>query len=146
MADYQALIRFLLQPLLENLQALTLDAEITGGGSRVLVRIFLDPDDKGRLIGKGGRVLQAVRSVVQAAALNAGQAVRLEVYDPHPSRGSAEGVSGRDFHRDDQDAHHPMEHSHGHMGDNRDRHDSHRRDTRHDRPRRSPPPPIRRNP
>ena len=41
----------------------------------------LDPTDVGRIIGKSGRTINAIRSLMQAGSAKAGKFTRLEVID-----------------------------------------------------------------
>ena len=41
----------------------------------------LDPTDVGRIIGKSGRTINAIRSLIQAGSAKAGKFTRLEVID-----------------------------------------------------------------
>ncbi len=84
MPDYAALVRFLVEPLLEKPDALRTDCETNAKGDRVWVRVAFDAADKGRVFGRGGRTIQAIRTVVQTAALNSSQTVHFDVYDPNP--------------------------------------------------------------
>ena len=82
--DYHALINFLLKPLLSHPDALRVDFE-SGKSDRLWVRVAFDPEDRGIVFGKGGRTVQAIRTVVMATAQEAGQSVRFEVFDPTPN-------------------------------------------------------------
>ena len=88
MPDYNALICFLLKPLLAHPEALRVDFESNSKGDRLWIRVAFDPEDRGRIFGKGGRTIQAVRTIVMAAAEEAGHWARLEVFDPNPNTGS----------------------------------------------------------
>ena len=85
MPDYNALISFLLKPLLAHPDALRVDFESNSKSDRVWIRVAFDPEDRGRIFGKGGRTIQAVRTVVMTAAAEAGHSARLEVFDPNPN-------------------------------------------------------------
>lgn len=85
MPDYNALISFLLKPLLTHPEALRVDFESNSKSDRVWIRVAFDPEDRGRIFGKGGRTIQAVRTVVMTAAEEAGHSARFEVYDPTPN-------------------------------------------------------------
>lgn len=85
MPDYNALISFLLKPLLTYPEALRVDFESNRQGDRIWIRVAFDKEDRGRIFGKGGRTIQAVRTVVMAAAEEAGHWVRFEVFDPTPN-------------------------------------------------------------
>lgn len=83
--DYAGLVRFLLLPLLEHGEALRIDCELLPTVNRVWVRVAFEEEEKGRVLGRHGRNLQAIRTVVMAAARGAGQVVHLELYNPHPT-------------------------------------------------------------
>jgi len=82
--DYNALINFLLKPLLRHPDALRVDFE-SSKSDRLWVRVAFAPEDRGIVFGKGGRTVQAIRTVVMATAQEAGQNVRFEVFDPTPN-------------------------------------------------------------
>jgi predicted RNA-binding protein YlqC (UPF0109 family) len=82
--DYPALIKFLLEPLLNSPDALRLDCETNSKGDRIRVRVAFDAADKGRVLGRNGRTLQAIRTVVNTTAQSANQVVHLDVYDSNP--------------------------------------------------------------
>lgn len=85
--DYENLIRFLIQPFLESPDALRLDCETSPNKTRVWVRLAFEGVDKGRVFGRGGRNIQAIRTVLSAIAQLAGQSIHLEVYGSPSSTG-----------------------------------------------------------
>jgi len=95
--DYLALLTFLIQPFLDSSDSLKLDCETSPRTGRVLVRLAIEGEDKGKVFGRGGRNLQAVRTVVQTAAESVGQTIHIEVY------GSQAG--GRTGDRGDEPGH-----------------------------------------
>lgn len=80
MPDYAALVRFLVQPFLESPNSLKVDCEIIPSKPRVWIRVAFEGEDKGRVFGRGGRNIQAIRTVIEAAAKAAGQSVYLDIY------------------------------------------------------------------
>jgi len=48
----------------------------------VVLEISVAPDDAGLLIGRGGRTINAVRSVMRAASIRAEKRVLVDVVDP----------------------------------------------------------------
>jgi predicted RNA-binding protein YlqC (UPF0109 family) len=76
MPDYNALISFLLKPLLTYPEALRVDFESNSKSDRVWIRVAFNPEDRGRVFGKGGRTIQAVRTVVMTAAQEFGHSAR----------------------------------------------------------------------
>lgn len=53
--------------------------EQTRGRNNVQINLSVAKADMGRVIGKGGRVANALRSVVRIAAIKRGQRVNLEI-------------------------------------------------------------------
>jgi uncharacterized protein len=83
--DYIALVKFLIEPLLSHPSALSLDCEKNSAGDRLRIRIAFDAADKGRVVGRNGRTIQAIRTVVMTTAQSVNQVVQLDVYDPNPN-------------------------------------------------------------
>ncbi len=52
--------------------------EVSGSHS-VVLELHVAPDDVGRVIGKGGRVANAMRNLLRVAALRDGKRVNLEI-------------------------------------------------------------------
>ncbi len=46
---------------------------------RLIVRLTVAEDDMGRVIGRGGRVAQAMRSLLKVAAIRSGEHVSLDI-------------------------------------------------------------------
>ncbi|MEH1790632.1 KH domain-containing protein [Nostoc sp.] len=78
--NYVELVRFLVQPFLESPETLSVDCEISQVLKRVWVRIAFESTDKGKVFGRGGRNIQAIRTVIAAAAAAAGQSTYLDIY------------------------------------------------------------------
>jgi predicted RNA-binding protein YlqC (UPF0109 family) len=47
--------------------------------NRVVIKLEVAADDKGRIIGREGRVAEAIRTLLRVAATKAGVRVRLEI-------------------------------------------------------------------
>lgn len=105
--DYLGLADFLLKPFLEFPESLSLDCEQLNNNQRVWIRAAFESSDKGRVFGRGGRNIQAIRSVLSTAAKIAGQSLYLEVYggddeiEPHSYLGREDDSfkRGRRRHR-----------------------------------------------
>ncbi|BAY67572.1 RNA-binding protein [Nostoc sp. PCC 7120 = FACHB-418] len=69
-----------MQPFLEAPESLSVDCEISPTLKRAWVRIAFESVDKGKVFGRGGRNIQAIRTVISAAAELAGQSVYLDIY------------------------------------------------------------------
>ena len=46
---------------------------------RIIVRLEVAPDDKGKVIGRQGRVAQAIRQLIRVAAVKQGTRATLEI-------------------------------------------------------------------
>lgn len=91
--DFIGLVRFLVCPLLETPDALSIDCEVNPNRSKVWIRVAFQEDDRGRVFGRGGRNIQAIRTVVEATAKLVDWSAHLDVYgEPdHHATGEHEG-------------------------------------------------------
>jgi len=74
-ADASELVRFMAQALVANVDAVAV-AEVDGGRT---LELETSPDDRGRVIGRQGRVAKAMRAVLAASGVGAD--LRLEIVD-----------------------------------------------------------------
>lgn len=81
--DYEGLIRFLVEPFLEAPDSLRVDCEMSSSRPKIWVRLAFEGSDKGRVFGRGGRNIQAIRTVLMAVAQLAGYSAHLEIYGSH---------------------------------------------------------------
>lgn len=79
--DYSGLVQFLVQPFLELPESLRVDCEQANNNQRVWIRLAFEGTDKGRVYGRGGRNIQAIRAVLETAAVVAGQFLYLDIYE-----------------------------------------------------------------
>ncbi|MBL1211175.1 KH domain-containing protein [Geminocystis sp. GBBB08] len=79
--DYDGLVRFLIEPLLESPELFSFDCEQILSTKRVWIRLAFEENEKGKVYGRGGRNIQAVRTVLQTAAQVAGDTLYLEIYE-----------------------------------------------------------------
>jgi len=54
----------------------------SGGGSRVRIELSVSKDDMGRVIGKGGKVANSIRTLLRVAAEREGKQAMLDVIEP----------------------------------------------------------------
>jgi predicted RNA-binding protein YlqC (UPF0109 family) len=54
----------------------------SGGGSRVRVELSVSKEDMGRVIGKGGKVANSIRTLLRVAAEREGKQATLDVVEP----------------------------------------------------------------
>ncbi|MGB7084358.1 MAG: KH domain-containing protein [Phormidesmis sp.] len=95
--DFEALARFLMEPFLDKPEALKFHVETLAGGKKLWLRAAFDEaEDKGRVFGRGGRNIKAIRNVIAAAAKPSDRVVNLSVFgEPAPER-SDRGDRGSD--------------------------------------------------
>lgn len=74
-----------MEPFLESPDSLKVDCELSPRKARVLIRVAFEGEDKGRVFGRGGRNIQAIRAVLQAIAQATGYVAHLDVYGGQPS-------------------------------------------------------------
>jgi len=60
------------------------DVEVreAGNGTRARLELKVNPDDMGRIIGKSGRVANAIRTLLRVAAEREGRQVTFDVLEP----------------------------------------------------------------
>ncbi len=50
-------------------------------GKNIVIKLSVDKDDIGKIIGKSGRIAKAIRTVVKAAAIKANKRVTVEIVE-----------------------------------------------------------------
>ena len=71
------LLAFLARELVADPDAVRVEAEERDGA--VVLHLQVAPDDVGKVIGRGGRIVRALRTVMRAAAVREGRRVLVEV-------------------------------------------------------------------
>jgi uncharacterized protein len=84
--DYIDLVRYLIEPFLESPESLSIDCEVSTNRNRTWIRVAFSSADKGRVFGRGGRNIQAIRTCLTAAAQLTGQSVYLDIFGSSGSR------------------------------------------------------------
>jgi predicted RNA-binding protein YlqC (UPF0109 family) len=77
MASMKELVEFIAKSLVDDPSQVYV-SEIEGENS-VILELRVGPEDMGRVIGKGGRTVNAVRTLVRVLAAKQGKRVTLEV-------------------------------------------------------------------
>ncbi|MGA2282403.1 MAG: KH domain-containing protein [Candidatus Dormibacteria bacterium] len=77
MTDYADLTRFIVERMVGAPEAVTVRA--VPKGRTTIIEVVVAETDMGKLIGKGGRNIDAVRAVVRAAGLRAHERVQVEL-------------------------------------------------------------------
>ncbi len=76
-ADTETLVRYLVSSLVENPDNVSIARKESG--STVTFEVSVDADDVGKVIGRQGRIIKAIRTVVRAAASVNGDQVDVDV-------------------------------------------------------------------
>ncbi|MFQ5610689.1 MAG: KH domain-containing protein [Anaerolineae bacterium] len=71
------LVEFMATSIVENSEAVSVQ-EVRRAGTMVL-KLSVDPDDMGRVIGKQGRVANTMRTLLRVAAVKEGKRASLEI-------------------------------------------------------------------
>ena len=79
MEQLQNLLLLLVRPIVDEPERVEVVA--SESENRVALELTVAPDDVGKVIGRGGRTIRAIRTVVKAASVNAGKRVNVEVAD-----------------------------------------------------------------
>ena len=77
MTDYADLTRFIIERMVGAPEAVTVRSEVKG--RTTIIEVGVAEADMGKLIGKGGRNIDAVRAVVRAAVLRCHERVQVEL-------------------------------------------------------------------
>jgi uncharacterized protein len=75
----EALLLFLARSLVDEPEKVEVEGRETD--SRVDLTLRVAPDDVGKVIGRGGRIVKAIRTVMKAASVKANKRVTVEVAD-----------------------------------------------------------------
>jgi predicted RNA-binding protein YlqC (UPF0109 family) len=78
--DLVELLSYLAEGLVDDPEQVTVDRFDEDDGT-VVLELAVGPDDYGKIIGRGGRTVQALRTVVKAAASRDGHRVLVDVVD-----------------------------------------------------------------
>ncbi len=74
------LIEFIATSLVEHPQEV--QVRESGSGSRVRLELSVSKEDMGRVIGKGGKVANSIRTLLRVAAEHQGRQASLDVTEP----------------------------------------------------------------
>jgi uncharacterized protein len=74
------LLKYLAQKLVDEPDQVEVDEFVEDDGT-VVLELSVDPEDYGKIIGRGGRTANALRSVIRAAAVHEGKRVIVDIVD-----------------------------------------------------------------
>lgn len=76
-ADIEGLVRYLVTSLVAAPEAVEITSVVDEGVATYSVRV--DPEDVGKIIGRGGRIIKSIRTLARAAGSTEGLHVEVEV-------------------------------------------------------------------
>jgi uncharacterized protein len=74
------LLKYLAQKLVDEPDQVEVEEFVEDDGT-VVLELSVDPEDYGKIIGRGGRTANALRSVIRAAAVHEGKRVIVDIVD-----------------------------------------------------------------
>jgi uncharacterized protein len=74
----KGLVEYIAKSIVTLPDAVVVTEEITADNN-VILKLQVAPEDRGRVIGKQGRVAEAMRTLLRVAAIRAGVRVQLEI-------------------------------------------------------------------
>jgi predicted RNA-binding protein YlqC (UPF0109 family) len=75
----RGVLEYLAKSIVDDAESVVVEAEQSRGG--ITLRLHVAPDDMGRVIGRRGRVAQAIRTVVRAAGAKEGLEADVDIVD-----------------------------------------------------------------
>jgi predicted RNA-binding protein YlqC (UPF0109 family) len=88
--DFPGLVQFLVEPFLDSPDSLRIDCEENPVQAKVWIRIAFNGDERGKVFGRGGRNIQAIRTIVRATAALSGWSAYVDVYGASEQDGDGE--------------------------------------------------------
>ena len=82
--NLEAFLCDVLTPVLDHPEALSI--EVKEDSRKFTALIHADPKDRGRIIGKSGRMISSLRTLCQAAGEKKGLRVNLEIFEEEDER------------------------------------------------------------
>lgn len=73
----KALLELIVKALVDHPQDVTINQ--VEGAESLIIEVRVNPDDMGKVIGKQGRIIRAIRTLVKATAAREGKRVLVEV-------------------------------------------------------------------
>lgn len=80
-ASARNVLTYLARQIVDEPDAVAIEADEDAGRKRVDLRLHVAPDDMGLVIGRRGRTAQAIRTVVRAAGASEGVEATVDIVD-----------------------------------------------------------------
>jgi predicted RNA-binding protein YlqC (UPF0109 family) len=79
MANYNELVEFIAKHLVTQPELVNVESSESENGTKIMIRVA--HDDVGRIIGKRGATINAIRLLAKAAAVKAGERVDVDIVE-----------------------------------------------------------------
>ena len=79
MANYKELVEFIVKYLVTQPEVVSVESNDGEGGVKVMIKVA--HEDVGRIIGKRGATINAIRLLAKAAAVKAGERVDVDIIE-----------------------------------------------------------------
>ena len=79
MVNYKELVEFIVKHLVTQADSVEVECNEEDGGSKILIRVA--HEEGGRVIGKRGATINAIRLLAKAAAVKAGERVDVDIIE-----------------------------------------------------------------
>ena len=76
-----SLVEFIARAIVDHPDDVEVEVEEEEGDDRVILHLYVADDDMGKVIGKQGRIANAMRDLVKVAAVQAGVRASLDIGD-----------------------------------------------------------------
>ena len=74
-----AVLKYIVEQIVDEPDQISIGATTDDRGPVLLLRVA--EDDRGKIIGRQGRIVQAIRTIVKAASVGSGEKVSVEILD-----------------------------------------------------------------
>lgn len=78
-SNVEGLVRYLVTSLVDDREAVQID--VVDADDSVTFEVHVAPDDMGKVIGRQGRIVKAIRTIARAAGTSGSKSVEVEVLD-----------------------------------------------------------------
>lgn len=78
-ASARAALEYVAKSIVDDPESVVVEVEESGGN--VTLRLHVAPDDKGKIIGKRGRVAMSVRTLIRAVGAREGVSITVDIAD-----------------------------------------------------------------
>lgn len=77
----EKLLKFLITQIVDQPDAVVIETGTDNAGT-IILTVTVDPQDMGKVIGKGGKIISAIRELIKVKAIKTKQRVRVILAEP----------------------------------------------------------------